>query len=74
MTPAHCPSLSHWRAFAALVDGSRDVHGHANDLTEDRSTSRLAQGASALSALVDIACWPGETPAMRVAKHPPPTR
>jgi biotin/methionine sulfoxide reductase len=35
-------------------------HGNPNVLTLDVGTSRLTQGPSALSALVEIECWMGE--------------
>jgi biotin/methionine sulfoxide reductase len=62
-----------WRDDGGRADGL-DLHGNANVLTEDRGTSRLTQGVSALSTLVDIACWSDEAPAVRVTRHPPPTR
>jgi biotin/methionine sulfoxide reductase len=47
-----------------------DRHGNANVLSFDAGTSKLAQGSSALSALVEIEKWRGELPPMR-AWHPP---
>jgi biotin/methionine sulfoxide reductase len=44
------------------VIGSLDRHGNANVLTADRGTSRLGQGPSAQSALVEIAKWEGVAP------------
>lgn len=37
-------------------------HGNPNVLTQDAGTSRLTQGASALSALVDVELWDGAVP------------
>ncbi len=51
--------------------GSLDKHGNANVLTLDKGTSRLAQGPSAHSALVDIERFTGEPPAV-TAFDPPP--
>lgn len=42
--------------------GSLDVHGNANVLTADRGTSKLGQGPSAHSALVEVERFSGELP------------
>ena len=59
---------------AWMDDGGRsdglDIHGNANVLTLDRGTSRLAQGTSALTALVDIEPWRDTVPALRVTTAP----
>jgi biotin/methionine sulfoxide reductase len=47
-----------------------DRHGNPNVLSRDAGTSRLAQGPSALSALVQIERYSGDPPA--VAAHRPP--
>jgi len=44
------------------ADGALERHGNPNVLTRDIGTSRLTQGPSALSALVDIALWDGDLP------------
>ncbi|HTY54037.1 MAG TPA: molybdopterin guanine dinucleotide-containing S/N-oxide reductase [Candidatus Binataceae bacterium] len=44
------------------VPGSLDKHGNPNVLTRDRGTSRLAQGSSAQTALVQIERFAGEPP------------
>ena len=46
-------------------------HGNPNALTRDKGTSRLAQGASANSALVEVARFDMEPPAV-LAHEPPP--
>ncbi len=45
-------------------------HGNPNVLALDIGTSRLTQGSSALSALVQVERWHGEAPAVRA--HQPP--
>ncbi|HMN88177.1 MAG TPA: molybdopterin-dependent oxidoreductase, partial [Bauldia sp.] len=42
--------------------GSLDKHGNPNVLTPDRGTSRLAQGPSAQSTLVEVERWTGPVP------------
>ncbi|MFV8835675.1 molybdopterin guanine dinucleotide-containing S/N-oxide reductase [Aquisalimonas sp. APHAB1-3] len=49
------------------------LHGNPNVLTRDQGTSRLAQGPSALSCLVDIEAYAGDPPPM-TAFTPPPIR
>ncbi len=50
--------------------GSLDVHGNPNVLTADRGTSRLGQGPSPLSALVNVRKYVGTVPDVTV--HQPP--
>jgi biotin/methionine sulfoxide reductase len=45
-------------------------HGNPNVLAFDEGTSRLSQGPSALSVLVEIEKWQGEAPAVRVLEPP----
>lgn len=52
------------------VPGSLCVHGNANVLTQDVGTSRLGQGPSAHSCLVEVARWEGPLPEVKV--HRPP--
>jgi biotin/methionine sulfoxide reductase len=47
-----------------------DRHGNVNVLSRDIGTSRLTQGPSALSALVEVERLPGPPPAVRA--HEPP--
>jgi biotin/methionine sulfoxide reductase len=49
---------------AAGTIGSLDKHGNPNVLTRDEGTSRLGQGPSAQSALVEIEIWQGPLPAI----------
>jgi len=55
-------------------DASRAVerHGNPNVLTLDKGTSRLAQGPSALTALVEIERYQGKPP--RIEAFDPPLR
>ena len=46
--------------------GGLDVHGNPNVLTRDVGTSRLAQGPSAHSALVEVEKWHGDVPDVTV--------
>jgi len=53
------------------IVGTLDVHGNPNLLTLDKGTSRLAQGPSAQTTLVEIEKWPGEVPPITVFSPPP---
>lgn len=64
-------------ATGAWFDPQRDgkgrlieVHGNPNVLTRDVGTSRLAQGASAHSCLVEIELYDEELPAVTVFEQP----
>jgi biotin/methionine sulfoxide reductase len=50
--------------------GSLDKHGNANVLTLDRGTSRLAQGSSAQTTLVQIERFADEPPAITAFEPP----
>jgi biotin/methionine sulfoxide reductase len=52
------------------VPGALEKHGNANVLTLDRGTSRLAQGSSAQTALVQIEKFVGELPAITAFEPP----
>jgi biotin/methionine sulfoxide reductase len=52
------------------VIGSLDKHGNPNVLTLDKGTSRLAQGPSAQSTLVEVEKYVGELP--RITAFEPP--
>ena len=45
-------------------------HGNPNVLTADIGTSRLTQGCSAMSALVEVERWEGPAPAVQVFEPP----
>ena len=52
------------------VPGSLDVHGNPNVLTPDKGTSKLAQGPSAMSALVEVEKFEGDVPPIRAFTPP----
>jgi biotin/methionine sulfoxide reductase len=51
--------------------GTLEIHGNPNVLTRDKGTSKLAQGASAMSALVEIERYRELAPPLRVHQPPP---
>ncbi|GGG21991.1 biotin transporter BioY [Caldovatus sediminis] len=53
------------------VPGSLCVHGNPNVLTPDIGTSRLGQGPSAQSCLVQVERWEGPLPPVKVHLPPP---
>ncbi|MCW3474184.1 molybdopterin-dependent oxidoreductase [Limobrevibacterium gyesilva] len=53
------------------VPGSLCVHGNPNVLTQDVGTSRLGQGPSAQSCLVQVEAWRGALPPVKVHAPPP---
>ena len=55
------------------VVGTLDVHGNPNMVTPDHGTSKLAQGSSALSTLVEIEKFVGALPPIKVFDAPPTT-
>ncbi|MEP4149198.1 MAG: molybdopterin-dependent oxidoreductase [Halioglobus sp.] len=53
------------------MDGENlEVHGNPNVLTPDKGTSRLAQGCSAHSCLVEVEKFDGPLPPVRVFEQP----
>jgi biotin/methionine sulfoxide reductase len=50
--------------------GSLDKHGNPNVLTPDRGTSKLAQGPTAQSTLVEVEKWSGEPPPVSAFEPP----
>ena len=50
--------------------GSLDRHGNPNVLTLDRGTSKLGQGSSAQTALVEVEKWEEDAPAVSVFEPP----
>ncbi|MEK9678963.1 MAG: molybdopterin-dependent oxidoreductase [Rhodospirillaceae bacterium] len=50
--------------------GSLEVHGNPNVLTKDIGTSKLAQGPSAMSALVEVEKFEGELPPVKAFTPP----
>ncbi len=55
------------------VPGSLCVHGNPNVLTQDVGTSRLGQGPSAQSCLIEVERWEGALPPVRAHQPPPIT-
>ena len=53
------------------VPGTLCIHGNPNVLTPDIGTSKLAQGPSAHSALVEVELYSGPLPEIRVFSPPP---
>jgi biotin/methionine sulfoxide reductase len=51
-------------------DQPLDRHGNPNVLSFDAGTSRLAQGPSPLSALVEVEKWQGDPPAVAAFRPP----
>jgi biotin/methionine sulfoxide reductase len=56
--------------YDADAAGELERHGNPNVLTRDVGTSRLAQGCSAHTALVDVALFDGPAPLLKA--HEPP--
>ncbi len=54
----------------AAEAGTLDRHGNPNLLTLDKGTSKLAQGPVSQTALVEVACFEGEVPEIRVFSQP----
>ena len=54
----------------STASGEPERHGNPNVLTLDIGTSPLAQGTSALTALVDIERWNAPAPAVRAFTPP----
>jgi biotin/methionine sulfoxide reductase len=65
-------------ATGAWFDPANDAeaperHGNPNVLTLDIGTSKLSQGPSALSVLVDVERWVGSRPDVQVFTKPSAT-
>ena len=65
-------SCGGWYDPADAGDDALCIHGNANVLTRDQGTSKLAQGPSSGTALVQIERWLGAVPPIR-AFDPPAT-
>jgi biotin/methionine sulfoxide reductase len=53
------------------VPATLDRHGNPNVLTLDKGTSRLAQGPSAQTTLVEVERFVGDPPPVRAFTRPP---
>jgi biotin/methionine sulfoxide reductase len=51
--------------------GTLEVHGNPNVLTRDVGSSKLAQGPTAHTTLVEVELFRGELPKLRVFEEPP---
>ena len=50
--------------------GTLEVHGNPNVLTLDKGTSKLAQGPTSQTALVELERWQEAAPAISVHRQP----
>jgi len=57
--------------YDPVEPGGLDAHGNPNVLTLDKGTSKLAQGSSAHSALVEVERFEGTPPPVRAFTPPP---
>ncbi len=64
------PTGAWWDPVRPGLSGTLDRHGNPNVLTADRPCSRLSQGPSALSALVDVEPYTGPLPDVRAFTPP----
>ena len=63
-------SCGAWYDPAGAEDGALCVHGNANVLTHDRGTSKLSQGPSTGTNMVEIERWTGPLPPVRAFEPP----
>jgi biotin/methionine sulfoxide reductase len=63
-------SCGAWYDPADTEDGGLCAHGNANVLTHDRGTSRLSQGPSTGTNMVEIERWDGPLPPVRAFEIP----
>ena len=63
-------SCGAWFDPAGDEDGAPCAHGNANMLTHDRGTSKLSQGPSTGTNMVEIERWSGPVPPMRAFEPP----
>ena len=56
--------------YDPIDPGGLDLHGNPNVLTRDQGTSRLGQGPSSGTALVDVEKYEGGAPAVRIFDPP----
>jgi biotin/methionine sulfoxide reductase len=63
-------SCGAWYDPAGAEDGALCAHGNANVLTHDRGSSRLSQGPSTGTNLVEIELWTGPLPPVRAFEPP----
>ena len=63
-------SCGAWYDPADTADGALCAHGNANMLTHDRGTSKLSQGPSSGTNMVEIELWKGDSPPVRAFEPP----
>ncbi len=63
-------SCGAWYDPVGAEDGAVCAHGNANMLTHDRGTSRLSQGPSSGTKMVEIERWTGPLPPVRAFVPP----
>jgi len=63
-------SCGAWYDPANTEDGALCAHGNANMLTHDRGTSKLSQGPSSGTNMVEIELWTDAPPPLRVTEPP----
>lgn len=63
-------SCGAWYDPAGGEDGALCAHGNANMLTHDRGTSKLSQGPSTGTNMVEIERWAGPLPPVRAFEPP----
>ena len=63
-------SCGAWYDPATPEDGAMCAHGNANMLTRDRGTSRLGQGPTCATTLVEIEHWSAAAPEIRAFAPP----
>jgi biotin/methionine sulfoxide reductase len=63
-------SCGAWYDPAGVEDGAVCVHGNANMLTHDRGTSKLSQGPSSGTNMVEIERWTDPLPPVRAFAPP----
>jgi hypothetical protein len=69
--PVHIKALDDMKLDpAGGEDGAMCAHGNANMLTHDNGTSKLSQGPSPGSNMVEIERWSGDVPPVRAFTPP----
>ena len=63
-------SCGAWYDPASEADDAACAHGNANVLTRDHGTSRLGQGPTSATAMVEIESWTGAAPPVRAFVPP----
>jgi biotin/methionine sulfoxide reductase len=76
VTDAVCPGVAQLQTGAWYdpdkpgMAGALDRHGNPNMLTLDKGTSKLAQGPSSQTALVEVERWTEAVPDIGAYKQP----